>query len=131
MLGIYTPEEMNQSMRINSAHHFPEDENKQASNYGMTRTAFWGQIGEGTYNPSLTKTRDSLLRYVNRLLSNPMSQRGNSGGILNLKELFVLYGFVTNTPVNVSFLLCQALGTNSRTAKTTLFFFGSVIARLY
>jgi hypothetical protein len=51
--------------------------------------------------------------------------------VANLKELFLLYGLVTQTLINVSYLLCQAIDHNARAPNSTPIFFGSIITRLY
>ncbi|MFS7913654.1 hypothetical protein Hanom_Chr02g00144211 [Helianthus anomalus] len=59
----------------------------------MRQTA-WAQIGDGAYDPSVTKSsklRDPLYHYIHRVISNSLCQRRDSTGFVNLRDLTILY----------------------------------------
>ncbi|KAF5773883.1 hypothetical protein HanRHA438_Chr13g0604371 [Helianthus annuus] len=48
------------------------------------RQTTWAQIGDGPYDPSVTKSSqlwDPLYRYIHRILSNSLYQRRDSSGV--------------------------------------------------
>ncbi|MFS7899820.1 hypothetical protein Hanom_Chr01g00031321 [Helianthus anomalus] len=58
---------------------------------------------------------DPLLRYILRVLSVSLWQRDTSGGVVNLRELIVLYCPVPDQPIDVAHILLQNMAANATT----------------
>ncbi|KAM0065471.1 hypothetical protein Hdeb2414_s0003g00115141 [Helianthus debilis subsp. tardiflorus] len=98
------------------------------------RQMAWSQIGEGPYDPSQTKSsqlRDPLYRYIHRVLSNSLNQRRDSTGVVNLRDLRILYCIHNRMSLNVPHLLCQNMHLNQLANPPTPIFYGAWIYRLY
>ncbi|MFS7952915.1 hypothetical protein Hanom_Chr07g00612491 [Helianthus anomalus] len=92
------------------------------------------QIGEGPYDPSVTKSsqlRDPLYRYIHRVLSNSLCQRRDSTGVVNLRDLTVLYYIHNRVPFDVTHLLLRSMQLNQLASSPTPIFFGGWIYRLF
>ncbi|KAM0057368.1 hypothetical protein Hdeb2414_s0005g00157391 [Helianthus debilis subsp. tardiflorus] len=99
----------------------------------MRQTA-WSQIGEGHYDPSQTRTsqlRGPLYRYIHRVLSNSLGQRSDSTGVVNLRDLTVLYFIHNRVPLDVPHLLLGNMHLNQLATSPTPIFFGGWIYHLY
>ncbi|KAI3797201.1 hypothetical protein L1987_32456 [Smallanthus sonchifolius] len=133
-LGIYTMDELEAKSDIASYHTFPDEEYRQHPTFGVTRHEFWSQIGLGTYSPSRTKSsklKDPLHRYIHRLLSHSVTARGQSEGVVNLRDLFILYAMVNHQPCNISYLFCTLFAKNATASAATPLFGGSWIVQVY
>ncbi|MFS7997556.1 hypothetical protein Hanom_Chr12g01143141 [Helianthus anomalus] len=95
--GLYTEEDAAKAEFTKALRELPDN----------FRHAAWALIGVGHYNPTSTKStkiRDPLIRYIHRVLSSSLCQMDNSGGMVNLRELTILYCLVTHQPINVPHL---------------------------
>ncbi|MFS7951955.1 hypothetical protein Hanom_Chr07g00601341 [Helianthus anomalus] len=77
------------------------------------------------------KIRDPLIHNIHRVLSGSLFQRDNSGGVVNLRELAVLYCLVTHKPIDAAHILFQNMVANATADSQTSIFYGGWIARLF
>ncbi|MFS8021061.1 hypothetical protein Hanom_Chr16g01423021 [Helianthus anomalus] len=99
----------------------------------MRQTA-WAQIGDGAYDLSVTKSsqvREPLYRYIYRVLSNSLSQRRDSTGVVNLHDLTVLYCIHNRVPLDVPHPTPPNMHLNQLASSPTPVFFGGWIYRLF
>ena len=101
----------------------------------MKRRDAWARIAEDdNYNPSRsksTKLRDPLHRYIHRLLSHTITQRGQSEGVVNLRDLLFLDSIISQTSVNLGYLFAQLFSANARASRATPLFGGEWIVKIY
>ncbi|KAF5809325.1 hypothetical protein HanRHA438_Chr04g0165931 [Helianthus annuus] len=96
-MGIYTEAEVQRRCFRRALKQIPND----------TATAFWHEIGEGPYNPTVTKAthlRDPFHRYFHRVLAHTIAGRGEGTAVCTLKDLFFLYCLV-HTRSDVTWLM--------------------------
>ncbi|KAD2804614.1 hypothetical protein E3N88_37991 [Mikania micrantha] len=81
---------------------------------GTASHELWAEIGTGIYRPKATKRtqmKDPLHRYIHRAISNTISARGFSTGVVSAKDMFFLFCLIRNQPCNLAFSLAQFFST--------------------
>ncbi|MFS8034117.1 hypothetical protein Hanom_Chr17g01577461 [Helianthus anomalus] len=94
----------------------------------------WAQIGDGAYDPSVTKSSqlwDPLHQYIHRVLSNYLCERRDNTGVVNLRDLTVLYCLHKRVPLCVTHLLLRNMHLNRLASSPTPIFFRGWIYRLF
>ena len=111
-----------------------DEETRNNPTLGQHRHEAWARLAEdNNYNPSRfksTKIRDPLHRY-HRILSHTITQRGQSEGVVNLRDLLCLDSIVSQSPVNLGYLFAQLFSTNARASRATPLFWGAWIVKIY
>ncbi|MFS7976698.1 hypothetical protein Hanom_Chr10g00895471 [Helianthus anomalus] len=123
-VGLLTEEASVEEENTGGLREFPNNMRQMA----------WAQIGEGPYDPSVTKSSqlwEPLYRYIHRVLSNSLCQRCDSTGFVSLRDLTVLYCIHNRIPLGVTHLLLRNIHLNQLASSPTLIFFGGWIYRLF
>ena len=135
-LGLYSGGEYGRGYDLweGADWNFPDEEDRRNPEARQMRAAAWNRIASGPYDPSSsksTKLRDPLHRYIHRLVSHTVNQRGMSSGVVNLRDLWCLDCIINNNPCNLGYLFAQLLHTNARAGPATPLFGGGWIVQLY
>ncbi|KAJ0441972.1 hypothetical protein HanIR_Chr16g0803871 [Helianthus annuus] len=121
-MGIYTEAEVQRRFR-RALKQIPND----------TATAFWHEIGEGPYNPTVTKAthlRDPFHRYFHRVLTHTISGWGEGTAVCTLKDLFFLYCLVHQKRCNLAYALALFFTTCTGSRVASRICGGSYITQL-
>ncbi|MFS8024466.1 hypothetical protein Hanom_Chr16g01463551 [Helianthus anomalus] len=123
-MGLFTEEDSGEEENTGGFRELPTN----------MRQIAWAQIADGAYDPSVTKSsqlRDPLYRYIHRVLSNSLSQRCDSTGVVNLRDLTVLYCIHNRVPLDVPYLFLRNMHLNQLASSPTHIFFKGWIYRLF
>ena len=71
------------------------------------------------------------MRYIHRLMSHTVNARGQSEGVVNLKDLWALYCIKNEIPCNITMLFCKLFLSNATATGNTPIFGGPWILNLY
>ncbi|KAJ0795672.1 hypothetical protein HanPI659440_Chr04g0153161 [Helianthus annuus] len=122
-MGIYTEAEVQRRCFRRALKQIPND----------TATAFWHEIGEGPYNPTVTKAthlRDPFHRYFHRVLAHTIAGRGEGTAVCTVKDLFFLYCLVHQKRCNLAYALALFFTTCTGSRVTSRICGGSYITQL-